>query len=204
MHDPRIIEGKDDKTNRQNERNGESNKQNTKPLQWPQDFLNIKCVIFTLYIVLIYWFIFGCRLASKNVFYYVCFALTNYFLINWYNYSYECFHNNLFINGGLGSLISLIFYFLPKRNWVVLAFLLYVPYFLLAWYDYFANCKFRMNPTLFPFGRFIFLPMKPDPYKRRFNELDPIVVQNIANVDKYVGVSIGVGAIILILKKYLL
>ena len=203
MHYTRLVEA-NDSMSKQNERNEQINKQTTKPLKWPQDFLNIKCVIFTLYIALIYWFIFGCKLASKNTLYYIGFALANYLLINWYNYSYECFHNNMAMNGGLASLISLVFYFLPKNNWVVLAFLLYIPYFLLAWYDYFANCKFRMNPTLFPFGRFIFLPMKPDPYKRRFDELDPYVVQNIANFDKYVGVAIGVAAIIFTLKKYVL
>ena len=126
------------------------------------------------------------------------------FAFNWYNYNYQCYYNSFWLNSALAIEISSNFYYLPKKDKVVLAFLLYIPYFLLAWYDYFANCKFRMNPTLFPFGRFIFLPMKPDPYKRRFDDLDPIVVQNIANVDKYVGVAIGVGAIILILKKYLL
>ena len=158
-----------------------------KELKWPQDFLNIKCVIFTFYIAISYWFFFKKNTTLKG---YLIFGIMNFLLINWYNYNYQCYYNSFWLNSALGIGISSNFYYLPKKDKVVLAFLLYIPYFLLAWYDYFANCKFRMNPTIFPFGRFIFLPMKPPGYQRTYDELDPVVKENIANFDKYIAVSI--------------
>ncbi len=50
----------------------------------------------------------------------------------------------------------------------------------------------------------IFLPMKPGPYQRRYDTLDPIVKKNIANFDKYIFVSILVGLIFLFLYKFVL
>jgi hypothetical protein len=61
-----------------------------------------------------------------------------------------------------------------------------------------------MNPTLFPFGRYIFLPMKPEPYQRRYDILDPIVKKNIANFDKYIFVTILVGFLFAFLYKFII
>lgn len=168
--------------------------------KWPYDYLNLKCVIYTIYIALSYWYLFS---KKSKLIHYISFLIVNYFLINWYNYQYQCYHNNIIINSVWAVLTSLVFYYLPKGNKIVLAFLLYVPYLILAWYDYLMNCTFRMNPTIFPFGRFIYLPMKPDPYKRRFDELDPIVVENIVNFDKYVGVGLVSALVIYITFKYI-
>ena len=68
----------------------------------------------------------------------------------------------------------------------------------------YVNCTFRINPTFFPFGRYIFLPMKPESYQRRYYTLDPIVKKNIANFDKYIFVSILVGFVFIFLYKFIL
>ena len=155
-----------------------------KQLRYPQDFYNIKCILFSLYIGFLYWFLPRKRLALGSI------TIANYFLVNWYNHMYVCQIND-FLHTALYTLVVTgLLVLLPKRNKVVLAFSLYFPYFIMAWYDYFANCSFRMNPTLFPLGRFIYLPLKPDPYKERYNQLDPTVKQNIANLDKYIVVSL--------------
>ena len=169
-----------------------------KKLKWPDDFLNIKCVIYTIYIALLYW------LLPRKPFFLFLSTLINYFMINWYNYSYLCEYNNIFFNIFYAILVTLLLIYLPIKNKVIMGFSLYFPYFILAWYDYFANCSFRMNPTLFPFGRYIFLPMKPESYQRRYDTLDPIVKKNIANFDKYIFVTILVGFVFLFLYKFIL
>lgn len=155
-----------------------------KDLKFPQDFFNIKCIIFSLYIAASYWFL------PRNKISLISITIFNFIVLNWYNNVYECLHYHQITNSLLCVLVAALLVYLPVKNKVVLGFSLYFPYFILAWYDYFANCRFRMNPTIFPFGRFIYLPVKPDPYQRRYRELDPIVKQNIANFDKYVVVSI--------------
>ena len=139
-----------------------------KKLKWPMDYLNIKCIIFTFYIALTYWILFK---KNTKMWVYGIFTLINYFGMNIYNYKYQCEINNFMVSATLCSILSLAFYYLPKKNKIAMAFLLYLPYFLLAWYDFLMNCKFRMQPTLFPFGRFVYLPFKPPPYKKRFDNL---------------------------------
>jgi len=116
---------------------------------------------------------------------------------------YECKVNNLVYTAMYVLSTTGLLMYLPRKNKVVLAFSLYFPYFILAWYDYFAQCSFRMNPTIFPFGRFIYLPMKPPPYKQRYDTLDPMVKQNIAHVDKYIVVSLSAFALIYGIIKYI-
>ena len=115
---------------------------------------------------------------------------------------YLCKINNILYTGIYVLITTALLAYLPLKNKIVLAFSIYFPYFIMAWYDYFANCSFRMNPTIFPFGRFIYLPIKPDPYKRRYDTLDPMVKQNIANFDKYIVVSIAAFAVIYGIIKY--
>lgn len=163
---------------------GKSRAKDVKDLKFPEDFLNIKCVIYTLIIAILYWFLPRTRLSIVSA------SILSFFSINWYNYVYICEYNNLIFNIIYAITIGLLLTYLPVKKKSILMLSLYFPYFIIAWYDYLANCSFRMNPTIFPFGRFIYLPVKPDPYKRRFDELDPIVKANIMNFDKYVGVSI--------------
>ena len=134
---------------------------------------------------------------------YSIFAIINYLGMNWYNYAYHCSFNHFGMTATLCSLLSLVFYYIPKRNKIAMAFLLYLPYFLLAWYDFFMNCRFRMQPTIFPFGRYIYLPIKPNPYKKRYAELDPVIKQNIINFDKYVAVSLVLGGVIFLMFRFL-
>ena len=156
----------------------------SKDLKFPQDFFNLKCIVFSFYIAASYWFL------PRNKLSLITITIFNFILLNWYNNVYECLHHHQIINMLICILVVGLLIYLPVKDKVVLGFSMYFPYFILAWYDYFANCRFRMNPTIFPFGRFIYLPVKPDPYQRRYRELDPIVKQNIANFDKYIVVSI--------------
>jgi len=60
-----------------------------------------------------------------------------------------------------------------------------------------------MQPTIFPFGRYLYLPIKPNPYKKRYAELDPVIKQNIINFDKYVAVSLVLGGVIFLMFRLL-
>lgn len=169
--------------------NRESRAKEAKDLKYPEDFLNMKCVIYTLIIGSLYWF-----LPRTKVFILIA-TLLSFCSINWYNHMYICEYNDMMFNIIYALTAGVLLTYLPRKNKTILIFSLYFPYFLIAWYDYFANCTFRMNPTIFPFGRFIYLPVKPDPYKRRFDELDPVVKANISNFDKYLGFSLLVGGV---------
>lgn len=151
-------------------------------LRWPLDFINVKCIIFTLIMAAMYWYRDKLSMAA------VVFML--FTMIMWYNSAYECQYANIPQVLFVTVLITCMIYVTPKRNKVVLAFFLYVPYFALAWYDYLTNCRYRMNPTIFPYGRYLYLPMKPDPYKQRYDELDPTVKEKIVSADHYITVSI--------------
>lgn len=64
------------------------------------------------------------------------------------------------------------YWYLPRRNVYVLLALLYFPYLALAWYDYAYKCRAGLlQPTIFPFGEYVYLPFKPPDYKQRYNEL---------------------------------
>jgi hypothetical protein len=69
-------------------------------------------------------------------------------------------------------LLAAGYWYLPQKNILVLLALLYFPYLALAWYDYFYDCrKGQLQPTVFPFGEYLYLPFKPPDYKERYNEL---------------------------------
>lgn len=63
------------------------------------------------------------------------------------------------------------YWFLPPRRWWALALLLWLPYLSMAWYDHLYDCRNKMQPTLVPFGRYVFLPFKPGPYKHEFQAM---------------------------------
>jgi hypothetical protein len=44
-------------------------------------------------------------------------------------------------------ILSAGYWWLPKKNIIILAILLYFPYLVLAWYDYIYQCKRNMGPT---------------------------------------------------------
>jgi hypothetical protein len=75
------------------------------------------------------------------------------------------------------------YWYLPSRNIFVLLFLLWLPYVAMAWYDYSYDCKDKMQPTIVPFGRYIFLPFKPQGYKQEFEKLPQEQKDAMQNLD---------------------
>lgn len=62
-------------------------------------------------------------------------------------------------------------YLPPKKLWILIA-LLYFPYLALAWYDYVYDCRAGLlQPTVFPFGEYLYLPFKPPDYKERYTNM---------------------------------
>jgi hypothetical protein len=59
-----------------------------------------------------------------------------------------------------------------------------------------------MNPTIFPYGRYIYLPIKPPSYKKKFEEIDPVVLENIKNFDKFLTTSIIIFVFIFVVLKF--
>lgn len=92
-----------------------------------------------------------------------------------FNWNIKCVIFTLFIAGG--------YWYLPYRNIYILFFLLWLPYVSMAWYDYLYDCKYKMQPTLFPFGRYIFLPFKPYGYQEEFKEMDKKQIQRMDSLD---------------------
>jgi len=92
-------------------------------------------------------------------------------------------------------IIACGYWFLPPKNWIILIFLLWLPYIALAWYDYSYDCRDKMQPTVFPFGRWIFLPFKPQGYKDEFNKLPPEEIRTMDYVDHLTGWTILVGVV---------
>jgi hypothetical protein len=75
------------------------------------------------------------------------------------------------------------YWFAPAKNVLVLLVLLWLPYVSMAWYDYVYQCNYKMQPTLFPFGRWIFLPFKPDGYKKEFERLPNSKIETMNKLD---------------------
>lgn len=82
-------------------------------------------------------------------------------------------------------LIAAGYWFLPHKSVPVLVALLYFPYLAMAWYDYIYNCEYRLQPTIFPFGRFVYLPVKPPDYKERYDNLSAESKDKIARWDRF-------------------
>jgi UDP-N-acetylmuramyl pentapeptide phosphotransferase/UDP-N-acetylglucosamine-1-phosphate transferase len=86
------------------------------------------------------------------------------------------------------SLIFAIFYwYMPYRKWYILVFILWVTYIAIAWYDDYYKCKYKMHPTIFPFGKYIYLPFKPKSYQ---NEYKRFPKWKIAIMDKVNHISL--------------
>lgn len=98
-----------------------------------------------------------------------------------FKFNIKCIIFTLIIAGG--------YWYLPYRNIFILFFLLWSPYIVLAWYDYMYRCS-QMSPTLIPFGRYIFLPFKPQDYKNKFNKLPKTAITSMDNLDHLTGWTI--------------
>lgn len=84
------------------------------------------------------------------------------------------------------------YWYLPSKSLYVLAFLLWLPYVAMAWYDYSYDCQDKMQPTLFPYGRYLFLPFKPAGYKQEFDKLPPEQIKKMDSLDHVVTWTIAV------------
>jgi hypothetical protein len=82
------------------------------------------------------------------------------------------------------------YWYLPPKNTLILLFLLWIPYVAVAWYDYSYDCKDKIQPTLFPFGRYIFLPFKPSGYKQAFEKMPKEQIEAMNNIDHIVSWTI--------------
>ena len=87
-------------------------------------------------------------------------------------------------------LIVLGYWYFPSKNIIVLLFLLWIPYIALAWYDYSYHCIDKMQPTIIPFGRYIFLPFKPTEYKKKFKALPKSAITAMDTLDHITGWTI--------------
>lgn len=79
------------------------------------------------------------------------------------------------------------YWYLPPRRWWALALLLWLPYVAMAWYDNLYDCRDKMGPTVVPFGRFLFLPFKPESYKREYRKMAQAQIDTMSRVDHVVG-----------------
>jgi hypothetical protein len=87
------------------------------------------------------------------------------------------------------------YWYLPHKNPWVLAFLIWFPYIALAWYDWSYNCQDKLQPTIVPFGRYVWLPFKPRGYKEEFNQLPPEKIEAMNKLDHLVGWTLVAGLI---------
>ncbi len=93
------------------------------------------------------------------------------------------------------------YWYLPHKNIYVLILLLWLPYIAMAWYDYHYDCKDKMQPTLIPFGRKIFLPFKPEGYKQEFNKMTPEQIAAMDKLDHNVGWTLVIAVLGYIIYK---
>lgn len=94
------------------------------------------------------------------------------------------------------------YWWFPPRKWWVLALLSWLPYVAMAWYDHAYDCRDRMDPTLVPFGRFLFLPFKPDSYKREYTKMADAQVQTMQRTDHIIGWTLVVFAAAYVVHLY--
>lgn len=96
-----------------------------------------------------------------------------------FSFNIKCIVFTMIVAGG--------YWALPPRRWWALAMLLWLPYVSLAWYDHWYDCRDKMSPTVVPFGRALFLPFKPGPYRREFDMMAQQQIRVMDRVDHVVG-----------------
>ena len=95
------------------------------------------------------------------------------------------------------------YWYLPKRKlWILLA-LLYFPYLALAWYDYVYKCQSDLlQPTVFPFGEYLYLPFKPPDYKERYASMSTEKKTKMKEYGRFIAaVLFGVFMLVLLIRK---
>jgi hypothetical protein len=99
--------------------------------------VNTKCIVFTLLVSVLYWFV-----DRKELLVPVCITI-NYL----YDQYYDC-EKSIPRNILLGSVFALLLMIAPQKNKWVLALCLYLPYIILAIYDYHFDCtRNKFGPT---------------------------------------------------------
>ena len=95
------------------------------------------------------------------------------------------------------------YWYLPPKNLWILVFLHWFPYIALAWYDYSYNCRDKLGPTVVPFGRYFWLPFKPQGYKDEFNKMADEQIQVMNKVDHLVGWTALISLLVFYFRKKL-
>jgi hypothetical protein len=95
------------------------------------------------------------------------------------------------------ALLSGGYWYLPPKNFVVLALLLWFPYIALAWYDYAYKCSPALGPTLIPLGQYFWLPFKPPSYKEEYAQ-NIELQEAYRRMDHLIGWTILIGLIVFV------
>lgn len=99
-----------------------------------------------------------------------------------FRFNIKCVVFTLIVAGG--------YWFLPAKNIWMLGFFLWFPYLALAWYDWSYACQDRLEPTIVPFGRYMWLPFKPPGYQADYLKLSDGQIRTMDRVDHLVGWTI--------------
>lgn len=99
--------------------------------------VNVKCIVFTLLVSVLYWFV-----DRKELLVPLC-IIINYL----YDQYYEC-KKSIPRNILFGTVFAFLLMIAPQKNKWVLALCLYLPYIILAIYDYHFDCtRNKFGPT---------------------------------------------------------
>jgi hypothetical protein len=99
--------------------------------------VNTKCIVFTLLVSVLYWFV-----DRKELLVPLC-IIINYL----YDQYYDC-EKSIPRNILLGTVFAFLLIIAPRKNKWVLALCLYLPYIILAIYDYHFDCtRNKFGPT---------------------------------------------------------
>lgn len=78
--------------------------------------------------------------------------------------------------------LAAAYWFLPRKNVIVLGIILYVTYLALAWYDYWYDCRRNMGPTYLSLFYAPFKPQQSDQI-REYDNWHPSIKRTVRIVD---------------------
>lgn len=110
-----------------------------------QPTANLKCIIFTIILTLGYWF-----LPQKKSIAIISIVIGTIISLFLYDRHYQCSNKK-----GLSCIkyiicplvLALLYWYLPPKNKWILLPVMFLPYLVLAWYDYIYSCERNMGPT---------------------------------------------------------
>lgn len=87
--------------------------------------------------------------------------------------------------------LAAAYWYLPKRNVIVLICILYFTYLALAWYDYVYDCKRNMGPT---YLSLFYAPLKPQQSRQiiEYSSWHPSIRRRVMIVDSLVLIAVVV------------